>query len=48
MHSIYIRFSLNKSTDIMSTTFGGLRGQIKVLTMLFTVGKQRMGFFLIC
>ena len=36
MHSNYIRFSLNESTYIMSTKSGGLRGHIKVLTMLIT------------
>ena len=34
IHSNLVQFSLN--TDIMSTKFGGLRGQIKVLTMLIT------------
>ena len=34
IHSNFVQFSLN--TDIMSTKFGGLRGQIKVLTMLIT------------
>ena len=48
MLSNHIRFSLNKSTNIMSTKFRGLRGQIKVLTMLITWGRQGVGCFLIC